>query len=87
MDLAFLSGETEKGIVPVAWFAAPYRCMADATNKNQAQDSVPRRYHWPWFVLAAVLAAFALAVLWLSFEIQRTRRIRDLNSTLPQQRP
>ena len=38
-----------------------------------------RRYTWPWFVLAAVLLAIALAVLWMSKEIERTRRIRDLN--------
>jgi hypothetical protein len=39
-----------------------------------------RRYAWPWFVLAAVLLAIALAVLWMSKEIGRTRRIRDLNA-------
>ena len=39
-----------------------------------------RRYTWPWFVLAAVLLAIALAVLWMSKEIERTRRIRDLNA-------
>ena len=38
-----------------------------------------RHYKWHWFVLAAVLLAIALAVLWMSKEIARTRRIRDLN--------
>ena len=42
-----------------------------------------RRYTWPWFVLAAVLLAIALAVLWMSKEIARTRRIRDLNEPPP----
>ena len=42
-----------------------------------------RRYTWPWFVLAAVLLAIALAVLWMSKEIARTRRIRDLNEPTP----
>ena len=41
------------------------------------------RYRWPWFVLAAVLLAAALAVLWMSREIERTRRIRDLNAPTP----
>jgi hypothetical protein len=52
------------------------------TNKTGKQpDSQPqRRYTWPWFVLAAVLLAIALAVLWMSKEIERTRRIRDLNT-------
>jgi hypothetical protein len=42
-----------------------------------------RRYTWPWFVLAAVLLAIALAVAWMSKEIERTRRIRDLNAPPP----
>ena len=42
-----------------------------------------RRYTWPWFVLAAVLLAIILAVLWMSKEIVRTRRIRDLNEPPP----
>jgi hypothetical protein len=43
-----------------------------------------RRYRWPWFVLAAVLLALALAALWLSKEIQRARRIRELNAPASQ---
>jgi hypothetical protein len=39
-----------------------------------------RRYIWPWFVLAAVLLAIALAVAWMSKEVERARRIHDLNS-------
>jgi hypothetical protein len=35
-------------------------------------------------VLGAVLLAIALAVLWMSKEIERTRRIRDLNAPAPQ---
>jgi hypothetical protein len=42
-----------------------------------------RRYVWPWFVLGAVLLAIALAVAWMSKEIERTRRIRDLNAPAP----
>ena len=49
------------------------------------KDNLPatphkRRYTWPWFVLVAVLLAIALAVLWMSKEVQRARRIHDLNS-------
>jgi hypothetical protein len=43
-----------------------------------------RRYTWPWFVLGAVLLAIALAVAWMSSEIARARRIRDLNTPAPQ---
>jgi hypothetical protein len=42
-----------------------------------------RRYTWPWFVLAAILLAIALAVLWMSKEVARARRIRELNSPPP----
>jgi hypothetical protein len=47
---------------------------------NQPDPKNQRRYTWPWFVLVAVLLAIALAVLWMSKEVQRARRIHDLNS-------
>ena len=53
--------------------------MADAPDKDPA-DPPPRRYVWPWFLLAAVLAAILLAVIWMNYAIERTRRIRDLNA-------
>jgi hypothetical protein len=42
-------------------------------------------YRWPWFVLAAVILAIVLAVIWMSFEVRKTKRIQELNSspTLP----
>jgi hypothetical protein len=55
--------------------------MADAQPKPTI---VRRRYAWPWFVLMALLAAILLAVVWLSFEIARTKRIRDLNAPAAQ---
>ena len=47
---------------------------------NQPDNQRRQRYNWPWFVLAAVLLAIVLAVAWMSKEIERTRRIRDLNA-------
>ena len=50
-------------------------------------DEVPaspageRKYRWPWFVLAFVIAGVVLAVLWMSWEIRRTQRTRELNAT------
>jgi hypothetical protein len=38
------------------------------------------RYRWPWFVAAFILAAIILACLWMSGEIEKTRRIRDANA-------
>jgi hypothetical protein len=57
-------------------------CMTNDTG-NLPDHHNQRRYTWPWFVLAAVLLAIALAVLWMSKEIARTRRIRDLNEPPP----
>ena len=59
--------------------------MSDKGNLPGAADK--RHYTWPWFVLGAVLLAIVLAVLWMSQEIERTRRIRDLNAPVPQSRP
>ncbi len=53
--------------------------MADSMTNDAARPS-RAHYRWPWFVVAAVLAAIALAILWLSVEIERTRRVRDLNA-------
>jgi hypothetical protein len=43
----------------------------------------PRRYRWPWLVLAAFLLGVALAVLWLSFEVRKVERERNLNTPPP----
>ena len=55
----------------------PIMSEKHATDEDR---SPTRRYTWPWFVLAAFLAAIVLAIIWLSFEIRRTERIRDLNA-------
>jgi len=56
--------------------------MTNDSAKMSDPQSKPR-YSWPWFVLAAVLLAIALAVLWMSKEVARARRIRELNSPAP----
>jgi hypothetical protein len=50
---------------------------------NLPEPRNKRRYTWPWFVLAAVLLAIALAVLWMSKEVERARRIHDSNTPAP----
>jgi hypothetical protein len=50
-------------------------------NEPPLQDSPQppkRQYKWPWFVLAALLLGIALAIIWMSFEVKRTKRNRDL---------
>src|ERR1051325_5693682 len=44
---------------------------------NEVQPSSQRRYVWPWFVLSGVVLGLALAVLWMSVVIRRTREQRD----------
>ena len=51
---------------------------------NLPEAPARRRYTWPWFVLAAIILAVVLAVAWMSREVQRARRIHDLNAPLPQ---
>jgi hypothetical protein len=49
----------------------------DDPNEN------PQRHRWPWLVLAAFLLGVALAVLWISFEVRKVERERDVNAPLP----
>ena len=63
--------------------AASFDCCMTNDTGNLPDREDQRRYKWPWFVLAAVLLAIVLAVLWMSKEIARTRRIRDLNAPPP----
>jgi hypothetical protein len=41
----------------------------------------PGGYRWPWFVLTAFILAIILAILWMSQEVRRTKRMRELNSS------
>jgi hypothetical protein len=43
------------------------------------QNENPRRYKWPWFVLAAVLLFVALAVLWVGIAAHREKQERNFN--------
>jgi len=45
--------------------------------------AAPRKYVWPWFVALAVVLAIILAVLWISKEVERTRRLREVNPPTP----
>ena len=56
--------------------------MTDDAAKSDTDTR--QEYTWPWWVLGAFLLAIALAVLWMSQEIGRTRRIRELNAPAPQ---
>jgi len=53
--------------------------MNDGT-KDPVEAQPKPRYAWPWLLLAFVILGILLAILWMSSEIARTRRLRDLNS-------
>jgi hypothetical protein len=57
-------------------------CGGYMTNDtgNLPDPKEQRHYTWPWFVLAAILLAIVLAVLWMRVAVERARRIHDLNS-------
>jgi hypothetical protein len=62
------------------------RCYGFSVSE---QNEIPpkQNYKWPWFVLAAVLLFFALAVLWMSFAVKRERQERNFNAPLPSSAP
>ena len=51
--------------------------------KMNEPDEKPRGYKWPWFVLAAVLLAVALAILWVSFAAREVERERGASPPVP----
>jgi hypothetical protein len=56
-----------------------YNCFV-----NELDEIPPKRnYKWPWFVLAAVLLFLALAILWVSFAVNREKQERDFNAPVP----
>jgi len=52
------------------------------TEMNEP-DEKPRRYKWPWFLLAAVLLALALAILWVSLAAREVERERGSSPPAP----
>jgi len=57
--------------------------MSDDPADGQVREFKPH-YRWPWFVLGAVVLGIVLAIIWMSREVERTRRNRDQNSATPQ---
>jgi hypothetical protein len=57
--------------------------MCDDWQRMGEPNKNPRRYKWPWFVLAAVLLFLALAVLWVGYAAHREKQERDFNTAIP----
>jgi len=47
--------------------------------EDKSPDSVPPRYRWPWFVLAALVLGVLLALMWMTVEVRRIRRQQSSN--------
>ena len=47
---------------------------------KEGEAHAKQRYTWPWFVLAGVVLGIVLAIIWMSHEVERTRRNREFNS-------
>ena len=41
------------------------------------RQRTPRKYKWPWFVLAAVVLGILLAIIWMALEVRKVREQRD----------
>ena len=54
---------------------------------SEPDDNSPKqKYKWPWFVLAAVVLFFALAVLWVAIAAKKVEQQRD-SAPLPASAP
>ncbi|HUB86314.1 MAG TPA: hypothetical protein VMB22_00365 [Verrucomicrobiae bacterium] len=42
----------------------------------------PRRYKWPWFLLAAVIAFLALTIGWVWFAAHREEQERNFSAPI-----
>jgi hypothetical protein len=50
---------------------------------DELNEKPPRRYKWPWFVLAAFVLFVLLAIVWMSFAVRTVEQERSLNAPSP----
>jgi hypothetical protein len=83
-QFSFLHGRNEGSakLRPVESFASIIINRYNEASMDDPNEN-PRQHRWPWFVLAAFLLGVALAVLWISFEVRKVERERDVNAPLP----
>ena len=60
---------------------------AQHLRMNSGSDEKTPRHRWPWFVLAAVILFFALAIFWMSMAVHQLRQQRNVNAPLPSSAP
>jgi hypothetical protein len=47
------------------------------------EDNNPRRYKWPWFVLAAAVLFVVLTIVWVSLAAKKVEQEREVNLPVP----
>jgi hypothetical protein len=67
--------------------SSPTEVRPMETDDPRSAARATRRYRWPWLVLAAIVAGIVLAFLWLSYEIEYVRRVREANTPSPAAAP
>lgn len=61
--------------------------MSDSVRQPSAEVPAPRRYRWPWFLLAFVVGWLAISVLWVALAARKVAQERDLDAPLPSSAP
>jgi len=61
-------------------------CFAAAAalcwRRMNDQNENPRRYKWPWFVLAAAVLGIILAIAWVGFAAHREKQERNFSAPI-----
>ena len=55
--------------------------------RKSGGNAPKQNYKWPWFVGAAVVLGFVLAIVWVSFAVKKIERERDFGAPLPNSAP
>jgi hypothetical protein len=62
-------------------------CGENILCENQRTMDEPRKYKWPWFVLAAGVIFIVIAVLAVALAARKVEQQRDLTAPLPSSAP
>lgn len=53
---------------------------------NEPDDKMPKRhYKWPWIFWGMIVLGIILAIIWMSFAVQKVERERGVNTPVQTQ--
>jgi hypothetical protein len=61
--------------------------MSTPAPQPEPGTPAPRRYRWPWYLLAFVIGWLAISVLWVTLAARKVAEERDLDAPLPSSAP